>query len=166
MIVKSLIKFGDKTTGATYAEQFKREVGDIFECSDELANERIEKGFVVKATDEETKIFVDNHTMPKEEMEELSKLGAVQMYEPTDESNISKIEDLSYSELQETAKQLNLKYVGVSKENLIKSIKESNWAVTQEDDRNVHVRPVVDGEIVDTPVEQVITNEELEKSDE
>lgn len=29
------------------------------------------------------------------------------------------------------------------------------WAVTEEEDGNVHVRPVVDGEIVDTPVEKV-----------
>lgn len=35
------------------------------------------------------------------------------------------------------------------------------WAVTEEND-GVHVRPVVDGEIVDTPVEDVITEEEVQ----
>lgn len=44
--------------------------------------------------------------------------------------------------------------------------KKEQFAVTQEDDSNVHIRPIVDGKIVDTPVEQVITNEELEKGEE
>ena len=35
------------------------------------------------------------------------------------------------------------------------------WAVTEEND-GVHVRPVIDGEIVDTPVEDVITEEEVQ----
>ena len=29
------------------------------------------------------------------------------------------------------------------------------WAVIEEEDGNVHVRPVIDGEIIDTPVEKV-----------
>lgn len=37
--------FGDKTTGKTYSEQVKRKVGDILDCDDALANERIRKGF-------------------------------------------------------------------------------------------------------------------------
>lgn len=101
MIVKVIKHFGDKETGATYAEQIKREVGNIFECSDELANERIEKGFVKKASAKEIKEYEKN---------------------------------------------------------------KAQFAVTQEDDGNVHVRPVVDGEIVDTPVEQVITNKELKNN--
>lgn len=155
MIVKSLMKFGDKTTGATYAEQVKIEKGQVFECDDSLANERIENGLVVLVTDEEARKYVDSivtvdkddkegwavtqeedgnvHVRPTEDdmiidtpvekIEELSKLGTVQISD-SDKSEISEIEDLSYSELQETAKQLNLKYVGVSRENLIKSIKE------------------------------------------
>lgn len=39
---------------------------------------------------------------------------------------------------------------------------EETWAVTQEDD-GVHVRPVVDGEIVETPVVEVIKPEETKK---
>lgn len=38
---------------------------------------------------------------------------------------------------------------------------EETWAVTQEDD-GVHVRPVVDGEIIETPVVEVIKPEEME----
>lgn len=34
-------------------------------------------------------------------------------------------------------------------------VEPEQWAVTEEEDGNIHVRPVVDGEIVDTPVEKV-----------
>lgn len=33
---------------------------------------------------------------------------------------------------------------------------KEQWAVTKEEDGNVHVRPVVNGEIIDTPVERII----------
>lgn len=59
MIVKAIYKpnFGDKTTGETYETQVKRIYGDVFECDDELANERIEKGFVKKASKKEAEEF-------------------------------------------------------------------------------------------------------------
>lgn len=59
MIVKAIYKpnFGDKTTGETYETQVKRNYGDVFECDDELANERIEKGFVKKASKKEIEEF-------------------------------------------------------------------------------------------------------------
>lgn len=59
MIVKAIYKpnFGDKTTGETYETQVKRNYGDVFECDDELANERIEKGFVKKASKKEVEEF-------------------------------------------------------------------------------------------------------------
>ena len=34
--------------------------------------------------------------------------------------------------------------------------KKEQWAVTNEEDGNVHVRPVVNDEIIDTPVEKII----------
>lgn len=34
--------------------------------------------------------------------------------------------------------------------------KKEGWAVTQEEDGNVHVRPTENGEIIDTPVEKII----------
>lgn len=39
---------------------------------------------------------------------------------------------------------------------LIEIVKEEQeqWAVTREENGSVHVRPVVDGEIIDTPVEE------------
>ena len=33
---------------------------------------------------------------------------------------------------------------------------KEQWAVTKEEDGNVHVRPVVNDEIIDTPVERII----------
>lgn len=60
MIVKSLKRFGDITTGATYAEQVKIEEGKIFECDDQLAEERIKKGLVKKATKKEEKEYYDS----------------------------------------------------------------------------------------------------------
>ena len=39
--------------------------------------------------------------------------------------------------------------------NAVEFIEEEQWAVLEEEDGNVHVRPVIDGEIVDTPVEKV-----------
>lgn len=68
MIVKANYKpnFGDITTGDTYETQVKRNYGDIFECDDTLAKERIKKGFVVKATKEEQEEY-------KKQQKELEK---------------------------------------------------------------------------------------------
>lgn len=60
MIVKAIKKFGDKTTGETYAEQVKIEEGQIFECDDELAKERIKNKLVKKATKDEEKAYLDS----------------------------------------------------------------------------------------------------------
>lgn len=59
MIVKAIYEpdFGDKTTGSTYENQIKRRKGDIFECDNKLAKERIKKGFVVEATEEEKEAY-------------------------------------------------------------------------------------------------------------
>ena len=48
MKIIAIRHFGDKTTGKTYEEQVKVKPGDILECKDELANERIRKGFAKK----------------------------------------------------------------------------------------------------------------------
>lgn len=81
MIVKALKKFGDKTTGATYAEQKKIEAGTVFECDDELANERIQNGLVKKASKKEAKEYVDS----LETLDE-SDLNQVVDSKPADES--------------------------------------------------------------------------------
>ena len=57
MIVRSLMKFGDKTTGATYEEQVKIEEGQVFECDKVLAEKKIKKGLVRKATPNEIKKY-------------------------------------------------------------------------------------------------------------
>lgn len=60
MIVKAIYKdkdfdyFNDKVTGV------QRKYGDIFECDDDLANERIKNKFVKKATKEEEKAYIDS----------------------------------------------------------------------------------------------------------
>lgn len=62
MLVKAIFKnkdfdyFTDKENG------LERHYGDIFECSDELANERIKNKFVKKATKEEEKEYYANQT--------------------------------------------------------------------------------------------------------
>ncbi len=62
MIVKACYKdkdfdyFTDKENG------LERHYGDIFECSDDLANERIKNKFVKKATKEEEKEYYANQT--------------------------------------------------------------------------------------------------------
>lgn len=66
MIVKANYKdkdhdyFRDKTTAEKIADQVKRHYGDIFECDDELAEERIKKGLVKKATKKEEKEYYDS----------------------------------------------------------------------------------------------------------
>lgn len=42
-----------------------------------------------------------------------------------------------------------------------KEIKEA-WAVIPEDDGKVHVRPTINGKIIDTPIEEVIKPEDIE----
>lgn len=60
MIVKAIYKdkdfdyFNDKVTGV------QRKYGDIFECDDEIAQERIKNKFVKKATKEEEKAYIDS----------------------------------------------------------------------------------------------------------
>jgi hypothetical protein len=77
----------------------KRVYGDIFECDDELAEERIKKGLVVKASKKEEKEYYNNLKEKKD---------------------------------------------------------NTQWAVSQEEDKKIHIRPVVDGNIIETPVETVI----------
>lgn len=38
------------------------------------------------------------------------------------------------------------------------------WSVGIEEDNKVHVRPVIDGEVVDTPVEEVIADDTIEET--
>ena len=52
MKIIAIRHFGDKTTGATYREQVKVKPGDILECNDDLANERIKNGFAKEYIEE------------------------------------------------------------------------------------------------------------------
>lgn len=72
MIVKAIYKpnFGDKTTGETYETQVKRIYGDVFECDDELANERIEKGFVKKASKKEIEEYEEQQRLLKVDIDD------------------------------------------------------------------------------------------------
>ncbi len=42
-------------------------------------------------------------------------------------------------------------------------IVEEGWVVREEDDGNVHVRPTINREVIDTPVEEVISYKEEKK---
>lgn len=108
MIVKAIYNpnFGDKTTGKTYEEQVKRYPGDIFECEDALAKERIKKGFVVKATKEE----IEEYKKQQEEIEKAKEKPVAvekneeESKEKEETQNIVKpLEDCTIEELIEIA---------------------------------------------------------------
>lgn len=107
MIVKANYKdkeydyFRDKTTAEKIADQVKRHYGDIFECDDELAEERIKKGLVKKATKKEEKEYYDSiDTVDEDDLkpiEDNSKEGNTGDNEKNDnnESDLSKNDDES-----------------------------------------------------------------------
>lgn len=105
MIVKANYKdkeydyFRDKTTAEKIADQVKRHYGDIFECDDELAEERIKKGFVKKATKKEEKEYYDSiDTIDEDDLKPIddkSKEGNTEDNGKTNnnESDLSKNDD-------------------------------------------------------------------------
>lgn len=107
MIVKANYKdkdhdyFRDKTTAEKIADQVKRHYGDIFECDDELAEERIKKGLVKKATKKEEKEYYDSiDTVDEDDLKPIddkSKEGNTEDDGKTDnnESDLSKNDDES-----------------------------------------------------------------------
>lgn len=62
MIVKACYKSKDFDYFTDKENGLERHYGDIFECSDDLANERIKNKFVKKATKEEEKEYYANQT--------------------------------------------------------------------------------------------------------
>lgn len=98
MIVKAIYEpnFGDKTTGDTYETQIKRRPGDIFECDDELAKERIKGGFVKKATKQEIEEY-------EKELEELKKEKEIE------NKTTKTLEDCTIEELIQIATDENIK---------------------------------------------------------
>ena len=87
-----------------------------------------------------------------------------------------KLEELTINELKELAESDGIKVTTTKKADIIEEINKARevdttdnvennqndaeikegWAVTQEVDGKVHVRPTENGEIIDTPVEKVI----------
>ena len=104
MIVKAIYNpnFGDKTTGETYNEQVKRYPGDVFECEDALAKERIKKGFVVKATKEE----IEEYKKQQEQLEKAKETPVVN--ETSEQDAIKSLEDCTIEELVEIAVSENI----------------------------------------------------------
>ena len=102
MIVKANYKdkdrdyFRDKTTAEKIADQVKRHYGDIFECDDQLAEERIKKGLVKKTTKKEEKEYYDSiDTFDEDDLKPIndkSKEGNTEDNGKTDnnESDLSK----------------------------------------------------------------------------
>lgn len=107
MLVKANYKdkdydyFRDKTTAEKIADQVKRHYGDIFECDDELAEERIKKGLVKKANKKEEKEYYDSiDTIDEDDLKptnDKSKEGNTEDDGKTDnnESDLSKNDDES-----------------------------------------------------------------------
>ena len=105
MIVKANYKdkdhdyFRDKTTAEKIADQVKRHYGDIFECDDQLAEERIKKGLVKKATKKEEKeYYYSIDTFDEDDLKPTnvkSKEGITEDNGKTDnnESDLSKNDD-------------------------------------------------------------------------
>lgn len=139
MVVKSLKRFGDITTGATYAEQVKIEEGKIFECDDQLAEERIKKGLVKKATKKEEKEYYDSiDTIDEDDLKPIndkSKEGNTGYNEKTDnnENDLSKnndesteiksLEECTIDELKEITVAENIEVTEeATKEELIETI--------------------------------------------
>lgn len=92
----------------------------------------------------------------KEKEERLLRLWKIrQEQEGVDVSGVKTLEEAKHFYDKKSTKK------GTSK----KSTKKVEFAVTEEDS-NVHVKPVIDGEIIDTPVEEVeipeITEEEVQ----
>ena len=55
MKIKCVQEFRDKTTHPLINQQKKILVGDVIECDDKLANERIAKGLCIKVTEPKKK---------------------------------------------------------------------------------------------------------------
>ena len=60
MLVKACFKNKDYDYFRDIETNVKRHYGDIFECDDQLAEERIKKGLVKKATKKEEKEYYDS----------------------------------------------------------------------------------------------------------
>lgn len=107
MIVKANYKdkdhdyFRDKSTAEKISDQVKRHYGDIFECDDQLAEERIKKGLVKKANKKEEKEYYDSiDTIDEDDLKptnDKSKEGNTEDNGKTDsnESDLSKNDDES-----------------------------------------------------------------------
>lgn len=106
MIVKANYKpnFGDKTTGETYETQVKRNYGDIFECDDVLAKERIKKGFVIKATKEE----IEEYKKQQEDLEKSKENPVKNKINEEPKTEIKSLDDCTIEELIEIAVSENI----------------------------------------------------------
>lgn len=65
-----------------------------------------------------------------------------------------------YEFTDERAKEVLAARTKVTNEPYFVEWNEEGWVVQQEDDGNVHIRPVIDGKVADTPVERVTSYKE------
>lgn len=105
MIVKAIYKdnnfdyFRDKTTSENIENQVKRHYGDIFECSDDLAQERIEKGLVKKVTKKEEKEYYDSiETFDESDIPVSSEQEEQQMIDDINNNCTDELEQVSEGE--------------------------------------------------------------------
>ena len=86
------------------------------------------------------------------------KVEATMKFTDKEENGIKR----NVGDIFETTKE---RYEFLKQNNAVKLVEiveeeQEQWAVTEEEDGNIHVRPVVDGEIIDTPIEEIITYKE------
>ena len=80
------------------------------------------------------------------------KVEAIMKFTDKTENGIKR----NVGDIFETTKE---RYEFLKQNNAVKLVeiaeeKKEQWAVTKEENGSIHVRPVVDGEIIDTPIEE------------
>lgn len=93
----------------------------------------------------------------KELLEEALSLG-LELSNKLKNSEIEEAINIKKAELQEEEKEITeLEVQSAINVNEVMDTLTDGFAVGEENDGNVHVRPVVNGEIIDTPVEKIET---------
>lgn len=110
MIVKAIYK--DKTYNYFRDEETndKRVFGDVFECSDELAEKRIEKKLVKEASKKEKEEYLKQQELEKNKDKEESE-EEVKDEETNDDQTVKSLEDCTIEELLQIGVDENIELV-------------------------------------------------------
>ena len=124
---------------------------------DKYTREEYEEGKVYEF-DDETVLARSNKTRAEEVLSARTTVTNEPYFEEYVEEVTEEVVEAVATAIVEEAEETG-KTVEEVVEEIVEETKEE-WAVTEEEDGNVHVRPVVDGEIIDTPVEKVLNFDE------